>query len=188
MYGIHLSGLERGPGNLVFQKKCSSPSPAVGAPAFLRQNDDGVLKSSPNFVTEVADIFLQTVREGDVRIALEVVKVLTITGFVLNSFKQYIESLLDCGDMIATTMKIIKDDEFQLILVRCSGAENNGHSALYMKYMPEMLREQVQLCREENIIFHPVRRAHFKTCLSKYEYGLHSNMLRRREEGGNRIT
>lgn len=72
-----------------------SPSPAAKAPRIIEKDDERVSERVPSFSIEVGDILLRVEKQGDHRLASQLVSLPSDTCFVMNIFKPNIKSLAD---------------------------------------------------------------------------------------------
>lgn len=105
---------------------------------------------------DFADFMLRTAKQGDQQIESALGALITDSSFNMNAFKQYRRSLADCEeDCTRTTKESMRTDGFQSIVVRGNRAKRDGHRTLNVKDLTEVLRQQVEVCGKEDILFGP---------------------------------
>lgn len=84
-----------------------------------------------SFVTESADIFLRVAKQGDGRIASELINWLAEITFEVRAFRRYIKTLPHCEDIFSRTkIETTKVDGLCRVLVRYSSAKKDSYDTL----------------------------------------------------------
>lgn len=73
-------------------------------------------------------------------------------------------------------------DGFHSVRVRDCSVKNDSHDTLYVKDMTVVLRKQVKFEESGTSCSSRSRKRHFQKFFFKFDYGLHSNVLKRRKE------
>lgn len=72
----------------------------------------------------------------------------------------------------------MKLDGFYRALSRAGITKKDGCGKPYLKNVTEVLQEQVEFCRKDDITVRPERRNVFKSSLLNYDYGVHLKCYR----------
>lgn len=107
-------------------------------------------------MTEFAEVLPQLAKMGNRSATSQLVEGLQDPTLDFDIFEMIIKNVKDCEEVSCKSMdELLKDDGFQEVLARDEARNNEDHGSPSMKNVCEALQSQVELCREEAIMFQP---------------------------------